>query len=169
MTKVPNRLCMRHIKPMAACKPYIRMVVHRTAVFLLVLCSSVSLAEAPDRIVPFIFTENGFVIEGVDFGQVPQASFHQRFIVITNTSNHELKNVVLTITGNYTVSNCMSVFLPGVSCNVILNYKAPAHAGWDVKWLNIGFTAQQPDNSIHSDSQRLPIIGGVQQPSGQTD
>ena len=154
---------------MATCKPYIRMVVHRTAVFLLVLCASVSLAEAPDRIFPFIFTENGFVIEGVDFGQVPQASFHQRFIVITNTSNHELKNVVLKITGNYTVSNCMSVFPPGVSCNVILNYKAPAHAGWDIKWLNIEFTAQQPDNSIHSDSQRLPIIGGVQQLSSQPD
>ena len=154
---------------MAACKPYIRMVVHRTIVFLLVLCAPVSLAEVPDRILPFVFTENGLVIEGVDFGQVPQASFHQRFIVITNTSSHELKNVVLTITGNYRVSNCMSVFMPGVSCNVILNYKAPAHAGWDMKWLNIEFTVQQQDNSIHSDSQRLPIIGGVQQPSGEPD
>ena len=154
---------------MAACKPYIRRVLHGTAVFLLVLCASVSRAEMPDRILPFTFTENGFVIEGVDFGQVPQASFHQRFIVITNTSNHKLNNVVLKITGNYTVSNCMSVFLPGVSCNVILNYRAPPHAGWDMKWLNIEFTAQQPDNSIHSDSQRIPIIGGVQQQSGQPD
>ena len=154
---------------MTACKPYISMVVHRTAVFLFVLCASVSLADVPDRILPFIFTENGFIIEGVDFGQVPQDSFHQRFIVITNTSNYELKNVALKITGNYTISNCMPVFLPGVSCNVILNYKAPAHAGWDMKWLNIEFTAQQPDNSIYSDSQRLPVIGGVQQPSGQPD
>lgn len=64
------------------------MVVHGTAVFLLVVCISVSRAEVPDRILPFTFTENGLIIEGVDFGQVPQASFHQRFIVITNTSSH---------------------------------------------------------------------------------
>ena len=154
---------------MVACKPYIRKIVRRTAVFLLALCASVSLAEVPDRILPFTFTENGFVIEGVDFGQVPQASFHQRYIVITNTSKHELKNVVLKITGNYKVSNCMSIFLPGESCNVILNYKAPAQASWDIKWLNIEFTAEQPDSSIYSDSQRLPVIGGVQQSSGQPD
>ena len=147
---------------MAVYKSHLRMVIHRTAAFLLAVCASVSLAEAPDRILPFSFTENGLFIEGVDFGQVPQASFHQRFIVITNTSSYKLKNVVLKISGNYKVSNCMSVFLPGVACSVILNYKAPAHAGWDIKWLNIEFTVQQPDDSIHSDSQRLPIIGGVQ-------
>jgi hypothetical protein len=145
------------------------MAFHRTGVFLLVLCASVSIAAVPDRILPFTFTEKGYAIEGVDFGEVPQASFHQRFIVITNTSNHKLMNVVLKITGNYTVSNCMSVFQPGVSCYVILNYKAPAHTGWEMKWLDIEFTFQQPDNSIHTDSQRLPVIGGVQQPSGQPD
>ena len=154
---------------MTVCKQHIRMVICRAAAFLFALCVSVSLAEVPDRILPFSFTENGLYIEGVDFGQVPQASFHQRFIVITNTSSHELKNVVLKITGNYKVSNCMSVFLPGMVCYVILNYKAPAHAGWDMKWLNIEFTVQQSDGSIHSDSQRLPIIGGVQGPPDQPD
>ena len=154
---------------MTVCKPHISMAIHRTAVFLFALCSSMSLADVPDRILPFSFTEDGLFIEGVDFGQVPQASFHQRFIVITNTSSHELKNVVLKITGNYKVSNCMSVFLPGMVCYVILNYKAPAHAGWDMKWLNIEFTVQQSDGSIHSESQRLPIIGGVQVPSDQPD
>jgi hypothetical protein len=145
------------------------MVIQRTAAFLFALCASVSVAEVPDRIMPFSFTENGFLIEGVDFGQVAPASFHQRFIVITNTSSHELKNVVLKITGNYKVSNCMSVFLPGMVCYVILNYKAPAHAGWDMKWLNIEFTVQQPEDLIHSDSQRLPIIGGVQLSSDPPD
>jgi len=154
---------------MAVCKSNTRMLVHGTVMFLLVLCTPVSLADVPDRILPFIFSENGLVIEGVDFGQVPQGSFHQRFIVITNTSNRELKNVVLKITGNYTISNCMSVFLPGVSCNVILNYKAPARASWDIKWLNIEFTTEQPDNSIYSDSQRFPVIGSVLQLPGQPE
>ena len=154
---------------MTVCKPHIRMTVLRTAALMFTLCAFMSLAEVPDRIMPFNFIENGFFIDVVDFGQVSPASFHQRFIVITNTSNHEPKNVVLKITGNYTASNCMSAFLPGESCNVILNYKAPAHAGWDMKWLNIEFTVQQADGSIQSDSQRLPIIGGVQVSSDQPD
>jgi hypothetical protein len=154
---------------MAVCKPRIRMVIQGTAAFLFALCALVSLAEVPERILPFSFTENGFFIEGIDFGQVPPASFHQRFIIITNTSSHELKNVALRITGNYTASNCMPVFLPGVACNVIINYKAPANASWDTKWLNIEFTVQQPDGSTNSDSQRLPIIGGVQPSSDQPD
>ena len=114
---------------MTVCKSHFRMVIQWAATILFALCAFVSLAEVPDRIMPFSFTEYGFFIEVVDFGQVSPASFHQRFIVITNTSSYELKNVALKITGNYTASNCMSVFLPDVSCNVILNYKAPAHAG----------------------------------------
>jgi hypothetical protein len=154
---------------MAACKSHFWVVIQRTVAFLLVLCASASLADVPNRIFPFTIFENGLIIEGVDFGQVPQASFHQRFIVITNSSSHELKNVVMKITGSYTVSNCMSVFLPGTSCNVILNYKAPAHESWDIKWLNIEFTVQKPDNSIHSDSQRLPVVGGVKLQADQPD
>lgn len=147
---------------MSACTPYSRMIIRWTAALLFAIGASVSATEVPDRILPFTFTENGLYIEYVDFGQVPQASFHQRFIVISNTSSYELKNVVLQITGHYKASNCMPVFLPGTACNVILNYKAPPHAGWDMKWLNIEFTVLLADGSIQSDSQRLPVIGGTQ-------
>jgi hypothetical protein len=139
------------------------------AAFLLAVSASVSTADVPARIFPFTFTESGLHIEGVDFGQVSPSSFHQRFIEITNISSHELKNVAIRITGNYKISNCMSLFLPGTSCLAILNYKAPAHASWDIKWLTIEFTVQQEDGSIHSHSQRLSVVGGVQLPEDQSD
>jgi hypothetical protein len=150
-------------------KTYIRAMVQRMVAFLLAVNASVSTADVPARIFPFAFTESGLHIESVDFGQVSPSSFHQRFIAITNNSSQELKNVAIRITGNYKVSNCMSEFLPGTSCNVILNYKAPAHASWDIKWLTIEFTVQQADGSTHSHSQRLSVVGGVQLPEAQSD
>jgi len=123
--------------------------------------SVASYASGTDRIFPFTFFENGLAIEGVDFEQVPQSSFHQRFIVIANTSSLEVKGVSVKIAGNYRASNCMSLFLPGSSCIVILNYKAPGHVSWDMKWLNVDFNILLPDGTRHSDSQRLRVIGGT--------
>ena len=128
---------------------------------LLLLSGNAAWAQLPERIFPFIFLENGLSIEGVDFGQVPSSSFHQRFIVITNTSTHTVNNVTIKISGNYTVSNCMSVFKSGESCYVVLNYKAPGHASWDRKWLTVEFVLQQDDGSKHTDSQRIPVVGHV--------
>ena len=118
-------------------------------------------AQLPERIFPFTFIESGLAIDGVDFGPVPPSSFHQRFIIITNDSMSTVSSVGIRISGNYTVSNCMSTFEPGQSCYVVLNYRAPGHASWDRKWLTIEFNLQQSDGSIHTDSQRIPVIGHV--------
>jgi hypothetical protein len=120
-----------------------------------------STAGDTGSIFPFTFTENGLETEAVDFGQVPQGSFHQRFIVITNTSNLKVKDVSVKIAGNYRASNCMSLFLPGYSCMVILNYVAPGHISRDKKWLTINFNVLLPDEIMYSDSQRLLVIGGT--------
>lgn len=128
---------------------------------LFACCLITSLSGGADSIFPFTFTENGFAIEGVDFGQVPQGSFHQRFIVITNISSQEVKDVAVKITGNYTASNCMSVFQSGSSCMVILNYKAPAYVSRDRKWLNIDFSILLDDGVRYADSQRLSVVGAT--------
>ena len=113
------------------------------------------------NIFPFAFIENGLETEGVDFGQVPQGSFHQRFIVIMNTSNLKVKDVSVRISGNYRASNCMPLFLPGDSCMLVLNYTAPGHISRDKKWLTIEFNVLLPDGIKYSDAQRLLVIGGT--------
>jgi len=128
---------------------------------LFVTVSVTSYAGGTDSVVPFGFFENGLAIEGVDFGQVSQGSFHQRFIVIVNTGSLEVKGVSVKISGNFRASNCMPLFLPGSSCMVILNYKAPSNVGWDKKWLSIDFNILLPDGTMHSDSQQLRVIGGT--------
>lgn len=146
---------------MSAGNPVGRLMNRFLAGILFVTVSVASYAGGTDSIFPFAFSENGLAIEGVDFGQVPQGSFHQRFIVIANTSSVEVKSVSVKITGNYKASNCMPLFQPSSSCMVILNYKAPGHVGWDKKWLNINFNILLPDGTMHSDSQRLRVIGGT--------
>jgi len=152
---------------MAAVKPSLAFSFNSTLTFVLFLYTSVSVAEMPERIFPFNFVENAIIIEGVDFGQVRPSSFHQRFIVITNTSGWLVNNVSIKISGNYTVSNCMSVFQPDESCFVVLNYRAPAQASWDRKWLSIEFSLQHPSGSVQTDSQRIPVIGSVPSLSDQ--
>ncbi len=142
-------------------KPEGRLINRFLAGILFVTVSVASFAGGTDNIIPFIFTENGFVVSSVDFGQVPQGSFHQRFIVITNTSSLEVKDVSVRIAKSYTASNCMEIFLPGSSCIVVLNYTAPDYVGWDKKWLNIDFNILLPGGTKQSDSQRLPVIGGT--------
>jgi len=146
---------------MAAVKSSLAVSFNSTLTFVLFLYASFSVAEIPERIFPFTFIENANIIEGVDFGQVRPSSFHQRFIVITNTSDRVVNNVSIRISGNYTVSNCMSVFQPDESCFVVLNYRAPAQASWDRKWLNIEFSMQHQSGSVQADSQRIPVIGSV--------
>ena len=136
---------------------------------LFLTVSVTSYAGGAESIFPFTFFENGLAIEGVDFGQVPQGSFHQRFIVIANTSSLEVKGVSVKITGNYRASNCMQLFPPGSSCMVILNYKAPAYVGWDKQWLNVDFNVLLPDGTRHSDSQRLRVIGGTLENTSDDD
>ena len=137
---------------------------------LLLLCSTATLhADTPERIFPFMFVENGLGIEVIDFGYVPPASFTQRFLIISNRSEHKLNNVTLRLTGPYSISRCMAVFKPGDSCQVILNYHAPGHATWDSKWLDLEFTVQLPNGTVQSDLQRLPVIGSVQVPTEADD
>lgn len=128
---------------------------------LFVTVTVTSFAGDIGGIFPFTFTENGLETEGVDFGQVTQGSFHQRFIIITNTSDLKVKDVSVRISGNYRASNCMSLFLPGNSCMLILNYTAPGHISRDKKWLTIEFNVLLPDGIVYSDSQRLLVIGGT--------
>ena len=128
---------------------------------LFVTITATASAGDLDSIFPFAFTEHGLETAGVDFGQVPQGSFHQRFIVITNTSNLKVKDVSVRISGNYRASNCMSSFLPGDSCMLILNYTAPGHISRDKKWLTIEFNVLLPDGIKYSDAQRLLVIGGT--------
>ena len=140
------------------------------AAILLLLCMPATLrADTPERIFPFTFFENGLSIEVIDFGYVPPGSFTQRYLVISNGSEHKLNNVTLRLTGPYSISRCMAAFEPGDVCQTILNYHAPGHASWNGKWLDIEFTVQLPNGTIQSDSQRIPVIGGVQLPTEADD
>lgn len=137
---------------------------------LLLLCSTTTLhADAPERIFPFMFFENGMSVEVIDFDYVPPGSFTQRFLIIKNGSEHKLNNVTLRLTGPYSISRCMAALKPGDACQTILNYHAPEHASWNGKWLDIEFTVQLPNGTIQSDSQRIPVIGGVQLPTDSND
>ena len=138
-----------------------RSVLKRIFSLMLLMFAGVVHGQLPERSFPFSFTENGLRIENVDFGEVLQSSFHQRFIIIANNSTTTVSNVAIRISGAYNVSNCMPTFKPGESCYVVLNYKAPNHASWDRKWLSVEFTLKEPDGSVHTDSQRIPVVGHV--------
>ena len=154
---------------MSNASTYCRLLITHFFIFLLLIPISTLRAEVPERIYPLTFMENGLRTDAINFGYVKPGSFTQRYILIGNTSNHTLTNTVIRLTGRFTTSSCMSVFNPGDSCQVILNYRAPEISSWESKWLEIEFSVQQPNGMTHTDSQRIAVTGGVAQELEQTD